>query len=1853
MDKMRISLTVLPVGPRSSAVLDASENLWFAVQATAGYEDEVDNKDEKLKALWPWNLLPLTEQKGVIALRAWLVKRPTTTKKIHSSITEYPLEDLEKDEFTQGLRKKIANAYKEPAADLDLRLRLPGELGKLKQDGQEAALEVNFPARVSYLSSLPGEISRRLIATIYFTVKRDMLYQKVTGEWKPKDDYQGLWVVPKEIKRGNDNYKIKGNPVWDEKIGLWTQSYWDTNTGVAYGPAYQLDRYYKPHDGNKEDVLFDLSTLWQSVSEGDSRYEDLGRTAVKVFDPLSEASRIPLNKLRSKVRIVEKSGQDQDYVLAEEELLAAMRLWRVQALADLLAWNPIERLETEAKWRDKLNKQIKDKKIEFDVAKLEQLENVLLRRNSGTRVVPQLQELICKLSELARVRIGSLVRSDDMHHHDDGWACDITNIEDARALLSSFATDVKVEKFGIGDIIFDAGVAGEADRNKWNYYKGEKYSFDDGTLNQYKEHIHISVTLPRGLIARALKRLVLHLPKNETDATLQKLGEIIVDELPGEWKEDLQGSLLDTVRVIQQRLSINEPDERQALRSVAERADFDTVCLWLEQRFSASLRHVDISDKSEEIKHAWNKLRQAWDLAEVGSKARAERRRSLAHLAVEQELETQWLEKTGEFLRGAASNDDIYDTLKVAIATVIDERWKEKRTAPRVLRALKELSYLDGVELDSTRPVKQFVLEPDSAVMKEILDKFIDTVFPKKTQSRRKSAAQPIELVFGPPKHRLVHEDNAKEPAVGPVLNNDLSGVFNEVTGHSLLARRAKTYEKLEEAQWRMVSGGVAVLAEPQPKPELVVLDEGAPNWLRELLPIAEENVFVDGIMRADRGYDGQLRHIQSPLDVAYAAAGAVAHDISDETDKFEPTYTYHGLGSYSNGEKSPPPDIAKMIEIGRAPVFRYGDWYQFAAPIIDAASGLPADIARVDAPWRLDLGKILKLKRHIPPKKDLGKSDGHGVIWSRRGEPVGEVNILPDPPDYHKSRWPKVEQGVALRVLEWQRAQRPSSELTNDTVDNIPVVLLYEGDADRREFTCYLEPPAITEFTLRRWEAPPHLEKSDSHKDKHDEQKEKILNTLIGFYVERQKRKDEPMKVEDFEKNLVTHDGAVIAIGYRVQAFDRTGSRIVNTFGTKELEYVDDDVLRRKRIAVKLSVNDSDPTKEEEIQEKLKENALALPLSLPDGWFACIDLWPLVDATVFKERFDEKSTFSGLLETNSDITEEFDGYVAFQSSRLLVETATSILPSKEELFERLELERDGDAVLVKWRGPRDAENDEALQFVDCFMLDRERWQWRNRPVLSGNLPKNDQAERRRLAASGLPRNVYAPNKRDSEADVKEWEKLAGLDRGFVKRGVHSGRWPRYAPRTKDGAGGVASDVTLLVDRRDGSTAGDFLRYELSVISRYEPLLMQDEKKDQRLRRIVMPYAGSKKEIKPPKIMHVLPLTSSIEQDPFNEVGSGGPTPFVVILDECWFREFGVGEMLRSRLVLENRDLGESEDKKRPYRTGGLPDHHHWTDANPPSYYGGHEKTDSENDEDPILLDAFGPFGMTLDRTSDEALANSSMFVVYPPSDVGSHWAIFVEFQRELAFLHPDETASDRLRFESYLSKPSGTYPIYTLPDARELATSTRGSGGALNISRDGTDYTVEFSDGLRWSLNPLTTTTSKEQETLGERGEEAKENYRYFLVVSRMVFVAGQTELIERPVRLLRIDESSTLSGEYTLQSLRNAELLPPNIDNDNNEISNFTYRGRILEILVNGKYPFGQSRLDRKKSTPSDSERVEASEDRDGEITERDFWDLILSVPVPANEQESVDRQDAAGAIRRISRSFEVNVIASDRLA
>lgn len=144
---------------------------------------------------------------------------------------------------------------------------------------------------------------------------------------------------------------------------------------------------------------------------------------------------------------------------------------------------------------DDLRAQISAGRIIFDppTSTSQRLRSELLGENSGLKVTESLQRLVLEVSRLSSIRISDILRPGTSSHHARGRAFDVGNEEIGGTLLPSIATDARVAALNIDEIIFDARIAGQSDRNEWNYDHGTKHDFSPSTLARHGNHIHFAV----------------------------------------------------------------------------------------------------------------------------------------------------------------------------------------------------------------------------------------------------------------------------------------------------------------------------------------------------------------------------------------------------------------------------------------------------------------------------------------------------------------------------------------------------------------------------------------------------------------------------------------------------------------------------------------------------------------------------------------------------------------------------------------------------------------------------------------------------------------------------------------------------------------------------------------------------------------------------------------------------------------------------------------------------------------------------------------------------------------------------------------------------------------------------------------------------------------------------------------------------------------------------------------------------------------------------------------------------------------------------------------------------------------
>jgi len=976
---------------------------------------------------------------------------------------------------------------------------------------------------------------------------------------------------------------------------------------------------------------------------------------------------------------------------------------------------------------------------------------------------------------------------------------------------------------------------------------------------------------------------------------------------------------------------------------------------------------------------------------------------------------------------------------------------------------------------------------------------------------------------------------------------------FTAVSGFGVMVRRASPGQDLAARPWRLVTGGHALLS------------SGAK--LDTPLAIPLRVVFDRSLWRAETEYAGTHLLTQSALAAAYGETGHSGGGRADDS-----------LIAYA-----PPSTIAQLSP----PPLRYGDSYEIAAFVTDQGAGLPKAIAKPGAPWSLNPAAF----------DDSLLSTGAATcppVKYRRVAPVGDLTIAPLGP---RGEWPVLARDVKLRAKEWWQA-------ANKGASQAPVVLLREdGDASIQtdvplatSFKVF--PPSVDEHVLLRWAAPPVGAMTAQLRDH-----------LVRAYTDLLLARAVDAAVGSPAQELLPHDPAVRKIGVRVTYVDASNAFHKELPVTVDLSAVAPDQPFTSR-PISVQVLGSSKRRLE------VDNATgAVTVQLPAGEFMCLELFPLVAAADMSERFDGDAV-AAQLATDVSIA----GWVAFKPAVFLAETASAALPTVEDLYENFAVSYVGGTVADKPVECRFKRKVDALVMVETFSIEREKWVWRNLPMSAASdlTGLAGDAFLRRLSG-GLPDVAFMLP--DGNADVSAWEKIAHVDNGLSARPPVTSAWPSQAPDASQ-AGGPAGATVLHTDALEGSAQGMYLRYRLTVHSRYATVIIGNSKRMQKAtsgetwRRCVAPARVQR--VRPLKVLGLVPLTQRVDAPPpgFGE----GARPFVVLLDEIWFREYGVNERLEVVLALENPDVladdasGKPPEERdlRPFRVGRLPDHHLPEPLGPGGDPYGEDryflKTLTNNDgaaAAPKQLQAFGPFGFSMDTTPDEALANSTAFVVTPPVEwkVGPHWAMFVKMRRVLDY--PASATGPALQVASEWSDSKS---VYTLPDARMLCSGE----GRVVYKRAAQELRLE---DLTWILDPVS-------ESVGP-ASPARADYRYFVMVSRVVTDAGSEAQRELPIGLIRVTPPGTAAA-LTHGVVAGAAWI------GTREPPKGALRGRLLEV-------WAEARLD---GTPS---RLDAVTDPAG------FWNGLLR-PIEGfgdGGKNDPTLDDAAGMIRRVSHSFDLQSV------
>lgn len=767
----------------------------------------------------------------------------------------------------------------------------------------------------------------------------------------------------------------------------------------------------------------------------------------------------------------------------------------------------------------------------------------------------------------------------------------------------------------------------------------------------------------------------------------------------------------------------------------------------------------------------------------------------------------------------------------------------------------------------------------------------------------------------------------------------------------------------------------------------------------------------------------------------------------------------------------------------------RYGDHYEFAASVIDRAGGQAAELTLPGAPWQARPGAVAALD---PPQRDR--------LHFLRRVPVGICNLLPA-----GGRWPATPLDVVLRSREREPSPAPGKRSASILLvpAGDPYLEPAEGLPLQAGARFAVEPPQIDEHTAVRWHLPP----TNASRTEQLVAVEKVREILVDVLERREKA----MSGATDEGPMLVVDPAVTAIGVRWQVDDQPGTAQEVILPAERHEFV---------VEVGTQVDYDGGTS----------------FRVAPGSYVRIRIHPLVSVRDF-ERLDF-AALESLIEPGEWRAADGRVFRAFEEDVVYVECATHELPTLDSALLRLDETAMGDVDVRYGFSHADAASRAAFAHVDQMRLSSRRWTWRNLPYPPRaplNIPA-DSAEWRRRLASGPPPELADPALRDSAPEVVEYfDMLADIDAGMVWREDIPAPFPREVIASRI-AVHAADDTVLFRDNRDGITPADYLQYTWTVRSRYAGVLKSPETATEAPRRMATGFRGDPARIKPPRVFAVIPLLSRMPSSPRTQA-VGDATPFLVVLDEIWFREYGIGERLAARIATVKREIGDSAEPTA-LRYGPLPDHN----VDP----GNALALPTAAAE----LDCFGPFGFTLDRGDDQALANATGFIVYPPPGTPAHYNLFVAFERWLDL--PSGTIDQAGMRQCPRSEATEALPVYTLPDSVELwPDADRPDALPLSLTYQATG---KFSyEAAKLKLLPFS----------GAQGAVIHQ-YRYLLIVGNMVRDGGRAVDVFLPSRALWLDGGSA----------RVLGAADPGL--------HACSHGLVAELLLSGRFDAGAGQID-----------------------------------------------------------------------
>ena len=921
---------------------------------------------------------------------------------------------------------------------------------------------------------------------------------------------------------------------------------------------------------------------------------------------------------------------------------------------------------------------------------------------------------------------------------------------------------------------------------------------------------------------------------------------------------------------------------------------------------------------------------------------------------------------------------------------------------------------------------------PDVNIPQEVRDKVDDEIGKMVNSSLHEFVMTALAAILFPPTPSSVEEgdDSPTEISQGVTIQVDRLSKFVEggeddakdflrrIAGIGLLMRQSQT---TGQAPWRCLN-----MAE--------LRAETATSDLDDRLKL----VFSKALAPYRMTYQNDLRQAlvtynDNPL-IAKSPAAKLSGGISLENqlgDDIAGRIEYTPANQNTNWAKLPP--------------LKFGQTYELAAFVIGNSGALPKELSDGHPAKLRDWAEAFQ-----PDFSSAASSPVRRVKYLRRvrvGKPrfsvageigqVGKLRIqLPRIPDQvfplagELKLNPASISGIPLPDPSEDMTFKGTDAVVNAGAQNLPLLLLPSlQTAKPTEFMFGLRKPATDLATWNRWLAKDQDAETGSNKPTEEKRKQ------VWADYHRKAPKDPSRASDDNREDISLDDPA--AENFFVAEL------VVMRPATTPPKTVKVDIpppTATGGVGLAQSLPSTVLCKHGEVSE-LKAVGSQLTVTIGKGEVAELRIYVPVKAQWFDD--DNLRRFHKLPPPAKGAWQKYENtYYLFSPLRMLLEGATTELPSAEELWNAIRPVAVGGRLTVHLdRGQAGSMN--KFDYVTTVELRRQLWRWQGRPLREFPARTNDKQP----DINKLP---LTPDTPATNAFLWDAE-------GFGDRGEDDYMLTRASLSTLD-----ASPV-LFEDDRTQDRRALYYRFAVRAFTRYSGLLELVQKDAPKFRdssrsattpgttdvlnpndkwKRFMLNCRWQEEVPKPQVKFVVPLTEAASAGEANKARLPG---LLVVLNEGWYEVAGLAETLVAEMQEADSPTGGAklpEFGPDPILTGDA-----WT--------GG-----------AVKMNVSQPLGHTFDTDADAPLfVASSCLLSFPelPKNLEDKWSFAkLVFKRSLIV----NGASDPV-----VSKPTDPYWVQLLPDFSEFGQNFDYSKLRLRRSASNPNFVEILNNGVLAAL--------------------------------------------------------------------------------------------------------------------------------------------------------------------------------------